>query len=185
MARPVWGPRARLRSVSILSPFGCVKITDMPDPAETAIDIAELADRLHEQRTVQGLSLRELAAETGVPYSTLARVEAGKVPDLKTFRSIVSWLGISPDRFFPIARRREESTPEFVAHALRSDPTLNDQARDQLSSVFSQMYATLTAAQQPVTVQLRAERAFLPEAGSLLADLLQSMERALLEERAD
>jgi transcriptional regulator with XRE-family HTH domain len=160
-------------------------MTVMSDPADTAIDITELAVRLREQRAASGLSLRELAAETGVPYSTLARVEAGKVPDLTTFRSIVNWLGIPPERFFPTTRVREESTPDFVAHALRSDPTLTDEAKEQLAGVFTQMYATLTAAQQPVKLQLRAEGAFTPEAGNLLADVLQDMERALLAESSN
>lgn len=157
-------------------------IQDMPDPTETAIDIAELAARLKQQRGQAGLSLRDLAAETGVPYSTLARVEAGKLPDLTTFRSIVAWLGIPPDRFFPTSRVRSESTPEFVAHTLRNDPALSEPAREQLAQVFSQMYATLTASAQPVTLHLRAERAFTPAAGNLLADLVQRMEQALLTE---
>jgi transcriptional regulator with XRE-family HTH domain len=151
----------------------------MPDPVESAIDIGELAATLRTQRKAVGLSLRELAAETGVPYSTLSRVESGKIPDLNTFRSIVEWLGIPPDRFFPVARVRQESTPEVVAHFLRADSTLSDQAREQLSSVFSSMYATLAAAERPVTVHLRADRAFKPEVGNLLADLLMQMETAL------
>jgi transcriptional regulator with XRE-family HTH domain len=159
-----------------------VTMQHMSDPAETAVDIAELASRLKEQRAASGLSLRQVAAETGVPYSTLARVESGKVPDLTTFRSIVAWLGIPPERFFPTPRVRNESTPEFVAHALRNDPALSDQAQEQLAGVFSQMYAALTVTTQPVTVHLRAERAFTPNAGNLLADLLQHMELALLAE---
>ena len=154
----------------------------MPDPSESALDIDELAAQLKAQRANSGLSLRDLAAETGVPYSTLARVESGKVPDLKTFRSIVAWLGVSPDRYFPTPRVRTETTPDVVAHALRNDPALSAQARDQLVNVFSQMYATLTASTRPVTVHLRAQRAFTPEAGNALADALQAMESALLAE---
>jgi transcriptional regulator with XRE-family HTH domain len=160
----------------------CVNIQDMPDPTDTAIDIAELAAKLKEQRNEIGLSLRQLAAETGVPYSTLARVEAGKIPDLTTFRNIVAWLGIPPERFFPTPRVRSESTPEFVAHALRNDPALSEQAGEKLAEIFSQMYATLAVSVQPVTLHLRAERAFTPDAGNLLADVLQQMEHALTSE---
>jgi transcriptional regulator with XRE-family HTH domain len=156
----------------------------MPDPAGFAIDIGELAATLRAQRKAAGLSLRDLAAETGVPYSTLSRVESGKIPDLNTFRSIVEWLGIPPDRFFPRTRVREESTPDAVAHFLRADSTLSDQARDQLSSVFSSMYATLAAAERPITVHLRAHRAFEPAAGNLLAELLQQMQ-SVLKARSD
>lgn len=162
----------------------CVTINDMPDPVQTAVDIAELARLLKKQRADAGMSLRDVSAETGVPYSTLARVETGKIPDLNTFRSIVAWLGIPPERFFPTSHRRTESTPDFVAHALRDDASLSDSARDQLVAVFSQMYATLSAKAQPVTVHLRADRAFTPEAGNLLADVLQQMEQSLLRESA-
>ena len=155
---------------------------DMPEPGGSAVDIAELAAELKQQRAACGLSLRDLAAETGVPFSTLARVEAGKVPDLKTFRSIVAWLGVSPERFFPTPRVRAESTPDFVALRLRRDPALSEQAKEQLTNVFSQMYATLTASTRPVTVHLRAQRAFTPDAGNLLADLLKVMENRLLAE---
>jgi transcriptional regulator with XRE-family HTH domain len=159
-------------------------MSDMPDPAESAIDVSELAAMLKQQRADTGKSLRVVAAETGVPYSTLARVETGKIPDLNTFRSIVEWLGVPAERFFPTARVRTETTPELLAHALRSDHTLTDQARSQLIAVFEQMYAALTANVRPVTVHLRADRAFTPEAGNLLAELLQRMEQALLSESA-
>jgi transcriptional regulator with XRE-family HTH domain len=151
----------------------------MADPVNAAIDIEGLAAALRAQRKAAGLSLRELAAETGVPYSTLSRVEAGRLPDLSTFRSIVDWMGIPPGQFFPPSRVRPQSTPEQVATFLRADETLNDQAREQLASVFSSMYATLAVTSRPVTVHLRAHRTFTPAAGNLLADLLARMESEL------
>lgn len=151
----------------------------MPDPVDSAVDVEGLAAALRAQRKAAGLSLRELAAETGVPYSTLSRVEAGRLPDLGTFRSIVDWMGIPPAQFFPSSRVRPESTPEQVASFLRGDETLSEQAREHLASVFSSMYATLAATSRPVTVHLRAHRAFTPKAGNLLADLLGQMESAL------
>src|SRR5438270_13569814 len=105
------------------------------------VDIAELASLLKQQRAKSGLSLRELAAETGVPYTTLSRVESGRIPDLKTFRSIVGWLGISPERFFQPQRRVHQSLPDVIASVIRDDETLAPGAREQLISVFSQMYA--------------------------------------------
>jgi transcriptional regulator with XRE-family HTH domain len=156
----------------------------MPDPAQSAIDITELAATLRAHRKEAGMSLRDLAAETGVPYSTLSRVEAGKLPDLSTFRNIVNWLGIPPERFFPSSRVRQESTPEQVALFLRADSTLSDQSREQLASVFSSMYATLVAKERPGSVHLRAHRAFTPEAGNLLAEILEQMEAELTQRQA-
>jgi transcriptional regulator with XRE-family HTH domain len=157
----------------------------MAGTGDSAVDLSELAGLLQAHRASVGKSLREVAAETGVPYSTLSRVENGQIPDLNTFRNIVAWLGVPVERFFPTARRRQESTPEVVAQALRGDPTLSAQARQQLVSVFEQMYGALTAAQQLVTLHLRADRAYAPEAGTLLSGLLQEMEAKLLKNTSD
>ena len=155
----------------------------MSDAGSAPVDIKELAALLRDKRKQTGQSLREVAAETGVPFSTLARVEAGRLPDLATFRNIVLWLGVPAERFFPTPRLRPESTPEAIAHILRHDPILTEHARDTLSSLLSEMYATLTSQNQTVKVNLRAHRAFTPEAAALLADLLGQMQAKLLSVR--
>jgi transcriptional regulator with XRE-family HTH domain len=152
------------------------------DPGAEAVDIAELAALLRQRRLKDGLSLRELSALTGVPFSTLSRVESGKIPDLATFRNIVGWLGIPADRFFPTPRVRSETTPEAIAQVLRSDGVLSQEAREQLTSTFQQMYTVLTANSQSVRMQLRSHGSFTPKASELLADLLQRMRDKLLEE---
>ena len=157
----------------------------MSDPASAAVDIEQLADLFRERRSKDGKSLRQVAAETGVPLTTLARVESGKLPDLTTFRNIVTWLGIPPDRFFPTPKIKQETTPDAIARVLQNDPALTEQARDQLAAVVSQMYAALTIQAQPIEVHLRAERTFTPEAGNLLADLLQQMQDKLANEGRD
>jgi transcriptional regulator with XRE-family HTH domain len=136
-------------------------MASMSDPA--AVDIRELATLLRDHRKEAGLSLREVAAEAGVPFTTLARVEAGKIPDLTTFRNIALWLGVPPERFFPTPRLRQESTPEAIAYILRHDPVLTEEARERLSSLLAEMYATLTVQAQPIRVNLRAQRAFTPK----------------------
>jgi len=158
-------------------------MTGMPDPPSTAVDVAELAALLRERRAKSGKSLRDVSAETGVPLATLSRVESGKVPDLTTFRNVVAWLGISPDRFFPTPRVRNETTPDTIAKVLRSDSTLSEHAREQLTSTFSQMYTMLTIKEQPVRVHLRSHRLFTPAAGDLLANILHDILRALTQEK--
>lgn len=157
-------------------------MTGMSDPMSAAVDVAELGALLRQQRTQLGQTLREVSAETGVPIATLSRVESGRLPDLRTFRNIVEWLGIPPERFFPTPRVRNETTPEAVAQVLRSDSTLSKNAREQLTSTFAQMYTMLSAREQPVKVHLRSHRLFRPAAGELLANILHSMVRKLSEE---
>lgn len=43
-------------------------------------------------RAAKGLSLRALAAETGVSYATLSRIERGKTPDGPTLIRLARWL---------------------------------------------------------------------------------------------
>lgn len=157
-------------------------MTSMPDPTSAAVDIAELAALLREGRAKSGKTLRDVSAETGVPIATLSRVESGRLPDLRTFRNIVAWLGIPPDRFFPTPRVRNETTPEAIAQVLRSDSTLSENAREQLAATFAQMYTMLSVREQPVQVHLRSHRLFKPAAGDLLANILHSMLRKLNQE---
>jgi len=181
---PRWGQSPCLEAVAQQAQY--VIMTGMPgtpDPASAAVDIAELAALLRERRAKDGKSLRDVSAETGVPLATLSRVESGRLPDLVTFRNIVAWLGISPDRFFPTPRLRNETTPDTIAQVLRSDSTLSESAREQLTSTFSQMYTMLTAKEQAVQVHLRSHRLFTPAAGDLLASILHSMLRTLDEEK--
>jgi transcriptional regulator with XRE-family HTH domain len=161
-----------------------VGMAQSSDPTSTAVDISMLADLLRKRRNDLSLSLRELSAQIGVPFSTLSRVESGRIPDLNTFRNIVAWLGVPPERFFPTPRVLNESTPEIVEQVIRKDPALTEQARDQLVSVMSQMYAAYTVNIQLAQIHLRSDRAFVPEASELLADLLQEMQEKLLDEKA-
>lgn len=59
-----------------------------------AIDIKKLVAALKSKRTEEGLSLRKLAAEIGVSFSTLARIERGDgEPDNNSTLRIIEWLG--------------------------------------------------------------------------------------------
>jgi transcriptional regulator with XRE-family HTH domain len=160
----------------------CGRMTNMPEPASEAVDIAQLAAMLNKRRKDEGKSLRDVAAETGVPFTTLARVESGRLPDLTTFRNIVIWLGIPPERFFPTTKVKQETTPDAIARVLHADSSLSEQAREQLSSVVAQMYAAITIQSQVVKVNIRADRTFTPEAGNALSDLLHDMQRIMLSE---
>jgi transcriptional regulator with XRE-family HTH domain len=156
----------------------------MDESAGGAVDVTELAALLRKHRAEAGLSLRELSAEIGVPFATLSRVESGRLPDLTTFRNIVEWLGIPPERFFPTPRVRNETIPDAIATILRSDSALTEQAREQLTTTFQQLYTALTVSNQAVKMQLRSHGLFSPEASNILAVLLRQMQKKLLEERA-
>jgi transcriptional regulator with XRE-family HTH domain len=48
------------------------------------------------KRARGGRGIRETAAEIGISPATLSRIEAGKQPDLGTFRNLCVWLNIDP-----------------------------------------------------------------------------------------
>ncbi|MEI9927845.1 MAG: helix-turn-helix transcriptional regulator [Sphingomonas sp.] len=54
----------------------------------------QLIDAVRRKREAQGLSLRALASEVGVSFSTLARIERGDgQPDNNSRIRLIEWLG--------------------------------------------------------------------------------------------
>lgn len=141
------------------------------------LDIAELGRLLRERRGA--LSLRQAAAEAGVSYSTLSRVEAGAQPDLASFTLLCAWLGVPPSRFFtPVVEREISPLDQAITH-LRTDPNLPAEAADQISSVLRDLYRALARESAPprpaVACHLRAAGALRPGVPQRLATLLTDM----------
>jgi transcriptional regulator with XRE-family HTH domain len=155
----------------------------MDDP----VDIEALKMHVRQHRKDRGLSLRAAADQSEVPFNTLARVEKGDLPDLANFRRIVEWLGLPPEVFFQPTRIRTENTPEIIAHHLRRDPNLTDEAAGHIAGLVRELYASLARPPQAARIRLRAAPTFKPEASRLLGELLQDMEQELIagSSRAD
>jgi len=60
--------------------------------------MSEESERLGElvrlERQRKGLSLREVAQQSGVSYSTVHRVERGLAPSYDNFVALARWLGL-------------------------------------------------------------------------------------------
>jgi len=147
---------------------------------EDPVDIDALKTRVRQRREELGLSLRAAADQSDVPFNTLARVEKGDLPDLANFRRIVEWLGLPPEMFFQPPRLRTENTPEIIAHHLRRDPNLTDEAAGHIAGLVRELYTSLARPQEAVRVRLRAAPTFKPEASRLLGELLQDMQDKLI-----
>lgn len=130
------------------------------------------------RRAELGLSLREASAASGVPVATLSRVEQGRMPDLATFRRIVKWLGVPPERFFT-PTERTANTPEAIAEHLMADPALPPEAADRIAGIVRDLYQSLAATDRRLAVHLRAAKTFTPPALNLLGDLLEEMQAAI------
>lgn len=140
--------------------------------------LGELGSLIAQRRVGLGLSLRDASKQAGVPVATLARVEQGRTPDLATFRRLVEWLGVSPDRFFT-PTERTANTPDVIAAHLRMDPALSPEAADKIAGIVRDLYESLAAKERRLTVHLRAAKTFTPAAMRLFVDLLDQMQDAL------
>jgi len=158
-------------------------VSDNVGSSVERLDVGQLGRLVRERRGQQ--SLRRAAADAGVSFSTLARVEDGHHPDLASFTKLCAWLGLPPSRFFsPVTSRAVEPLEEALLH-LRADPRLTDDASEAIGSVLKQMYERL--ASEPartaplVACHLRAAPVMRPgvpqRLGSLLSDLHDELER--------
>lgn len=148
----------------------------MDDP----IDIDAFKTRVSEHRNRLGLSLRAASEESGVPVSTLVRVEKGQLPDLANFKRLIVWMGISPEQFFELPRVRTESTPDIIAHQLASDPNLTSTAAERIAGVVRDLYSSHVQPSRDVQVHLRAASTFTPDAARKLGGMLEMIQERLI-----
>lgn len=147
---------------------------------ELSFDVAELKNLVRTRRSRDRLSLRAAAAEAGVSFNALARVEKGYLPDLANFRRIVAWLGVGPERFFEPPQVRSQNTPDVIASHLSRDPHLSDEAAERIARLVADMYAALARRPAAAGIRLRAASTFTPEAADALGRLLRDLREAIV-----
>lgn len=102
--------------------------------------LLRLGALLRERRGGRGI--REVAKEIGVSPATLTRIEAGRLPDLLTFRKICTWLKIDPAEILGIPVPHTSDNPiagEVPADAavhLRADQALPQEAASDLAQLI-------------------------------------------------
>ena len=101
--------------------------------------LLRLGAQLRERRGGRGI--REVAKEIGVSPATLTRIEAGRLPDLLTFRKICEWLKINPAEILGIPNQQTSENPaqeapsEAAVH-LRADQALPQVAASDLANLI-------------------------------------------------
>lgn len=162
--------------------------TGRPGDQAEVLAIDELGRLVRERREDNRLSVRQAAANAGVSFATLSRVEDGNQPDFVTFMKLCAWLGRSPSSFFqPVAERPADHLEQAV-NLLAADPRLSSEAADQISSVVRGLYDAL--AQPPeqaaiVDMHLRAAPVMRPGVPERLVSLLMDMRQALINRIAE
>ena len=116
------------------------------------VNTVELGRAIRRKREEAGLSLRDVANETGVSASTLSRIENGTgKPDADNIARLTGWLEVPIERvmsgqpegdeskavvYFP-----QEPTPSIVEAHLRADRNLTPETAQALSELFRVAYA--------------------------------------------
>ena len=76
---------------------------DVKSDIEEASELAALVTQIIQQRNALGLTQRELAARSGLPQSSIARIETMKtIPNIETIIKILKPLGLQLS-FLPIS----------------------------------------------------------------------------------
>lgn len=139
------------------------------------IDPARLGPLLRERRKRHGWSLRRTASEIGVAFNTIARVEAGHVPDIENYRKLSKWLGVSP----ATGAVEATSTIEAISTHLRLDPALDEDDAERIGRIVRDMYEALAKPTRAAAVHLRSATTFKPVAARMLGELLDDMRSSL------
>lgn len=148
------------------------------------LELSDLGRLVVDERNRRGMSLREAASETGIPFNTLARVEKGHVPDLPKFKRLVEWCGIDISQFFEL-QEKVAATTDLISEHLQADRNLPSEAAEQIAGIVRELYQVLARPQEVCAAHLKAAKTFRPDAARALGRLLSDMNRALIEEITD
>jgi len=101
-----------------------------------------LGAAVHEQRLAAGLSLRELAAATGVSNAYLSQIERGRhEPSLSVLRAVAEALGVPLAALLTRAGVLGGAEPGTEG-AILSDPALTEAQRFALLAVYRSFVAS-------------------------------------------
>src|SRR5258706_15645338 len=81
--------------------------------------------------TARSRNWKQVAAETGVSASTLARMAQGRKPDASSLAALSAWAGLNPSDFVHAPYKIAHPEPlTQISTLLRSDPNLDAQAAE-------------------------------------------------------
>ena len=147
------------------------------------LELSDLGRLVVDERNHRGMSLREAASDTGIPFNTLARVEKGHVPDLPKFKRLVEWCGADINQFFEL-QEKVAATTDLITEHLQADRNLPPEAAEQIAGIVRELYQVLVRP-QVCAAHLRAAKTFRPDAARAVGMLINDMNKALIEEITD
>lgn len=124
----------------------------MAQSIKSLVNTMELGRAIRRKREESGLSLRDVADETGVSASTLSRIENGTgKPDADNIARLTGWLNVPMERIMsgrqlegdearPVVYFPQETMPDIVEAHLRADRNLTPDTAKALSELFRVAY---------------------------------------------
>lgn len=87
---------------------------------------------------------KDVAAETGVSASTLARMAGGRMPDAASLAALSAWAGLNPSDFVRAPFKSERPEPiAQISSLLRADPNLDAKSADAVEAIVRAAYERL------------------------------------------
>jgi transcriptional regulator with XRE-family HTH domain len=94
--------------------------------------------------TARSKTWKQVAAETGISASTLARMAQGRRPDAASLAALSAWAGLNPSDFVRAAYKAQQPEPMAkISTLLRSDPNLDPQSADAVEAIMRAAYERL------------------------------------------
>jgi transcriptional regulator with XRE-family HTH domain len=97
-------------------------------------------------RQSRGMNWKQVATETAVHPSTLARMSQDKRPDADGLAALAAWSGLNPAEFVAVQRAHRTRASESLARisqALRDDERLSESSARALEEIVRAAYAQL------------------------------------------
>lgn len=91
--------------------------------------------------TARSKNWKQVAAETGVSASTLARMAQGRRPDAASLAALSAWAGLNPSDFVDAPYKVAHPEPMAqISSLLRTDPNLDAQAAEAVEAIVRAAY---------------------------------------------
>jgi len=94
--------------------------------------------------TARSKNWKQVAAETGVSASTLARMGQGRKPDAASLAALSAWAGLNPSDFVEAPYKAAHPEPMAqISSLLRSDPNLDTEGAEAVEAIVRAAYERL------------------------------------------
>ncbi|MDX1993583.1 MAG: helix-turn-helix domain-containing protein [bacterium] len=112
----------------------------MERPLNNRFDADALAKMVRTKRGAQ--SLRNVEVETGVPKSTLSRIEKGQLVDYHNLCKVCDWLGLHVGHFFLID---DSASDDSITTQLRAAQDMSVETANAFEALFRAAYTEILA----------------------------------------